>query len=137
VPIDELVVAGGLLKNEFLMQVYADVTGLPLSTIVSTQGPALGSAIHAAVAAGAYPDVQVAGESMGARVVGAYQPDPRAKAAYDELYAEYTQLHDYFGRGGNDVMRRLKRIRREALASVADTADDGAAPVLEAPEELA
>lgn len=137
VPIDELVVAGGLLKNEFLMQVYADVTGLPLSTIVSTQGPALGSAIHAAVAAGAYPDVQVAGESMGARVVGAYQPDPQAKAAYDELYAEYTQLHDYFGRGGNDVMRRLKRIRREALASVADTADDGAAPVLEAPEELA
>src|SRR5699024_11019225 len=53
VPITELVVAGGLLKNHFLMQVYADVTGLPLSTIVSSQGPALGAAIHAAVAAGA------------------------------------------------------------------------------------
>ena len=134
VPIDELVVAGGLLKNEFLMQVYADVTGLPLSTIVSTQGPALGAAIHAAVAAGAYPDVQAAGEVMGERVIGAYQPDPQAKAAYDALYAEYTALHDYFGRGGNDVMRRLKRIRREALAGIED---DGAAPVLEVPEELA
>ena len=134
VPITELVVAGGLLRNAFLMQVYADVTGLPLSTIVSTQGPALGAAIHAAVAAGAYPDVQAAGEVMGERVVGAYRPDPEAKVAYDALYAEYTALHDYFGRGGNDVMRRLKRIRRDALAG---GADDGAAPVLEAPEELA
>lgn len=134
VPVTELVVAGGLLKNEFLMQLYADVTGLPLSTIVSTQGPALGAAIHAAVAAGAYPDVQAAGEVMGERVIGAYQPDPQAQTAYDALYAEYTALHDYFGRGGNDVMRRLKKIRREALAGVAG---DGAAPVLEAPEELA
>lgn len=133
VPIDELVVAGGLLRNQFLMQLYADVTGLPLSTIVSTQGPALGSAIHAAVAAGAYPDVQAAGASMGARVVGAYRPDPQAQAAYDALYAEYTQLHDYFGRGGNDVMRRLKKIRREALAGAVD---DGVAPVLEESDEL-
>ena len=57
VPVNELVVAGGLLKNPLLMQIYADVTDLPLSTIGSAQGPALGSAIHAAVAAGAYPDI--------------------------------------------------------------------------------
>lgn len=134
VPITELVVAGGLLKNHFLMQVYADVTGLPLSTIVSSQGPALGAAIHAAVAAGAYENVPQAGSAMGSRVVGAYQPDPQAKAAYDKLYAEYQALHDYFGRGGNDVMRRLKTIRREALTGAGE---DGAAPALEAPEELA
>src|SRR5699024_4308370 len=52
VPLTEFVVAGGLLKNSFLMQMYADVTRLPLSTIASSQGPALGSAIHAAVAVG-------------------------------------------------------------------------------------
>ncbi|BAS12272.1 ribulokinase [Arthrobacter sp. Hiyo8] len=51
-PVKEFIVAGGLLKNTLLMQIYADITGLPLSTIGSTQGPALGSAIHAAVAAG-------------------------------------------------------------------------------------
>src|SRR5699024_7030056 len=45
VPVTEFVVAGGLLKNSFLMQMYADVTRLPLSTIASSQGPALGRAI--------------------------------------------------------------------------------------------
>ncbi|MFI7483422.1 ribulokinase [Kocuria sp. M1R5S2] len=117
VPVTELVVAGGLLKNAFLMQMYADVTHLPLSTIASEQGPALGSAIHAAVAAGAYPDVRVAAQAMGRRVVDAYTPDEDAAQRYDALYAEYKLLHDYFGRGGNDVMHRLKRVRREALAT--------------------
>src|ERR1017187_4721798 len=65
VPVTKLVVAGGLLKNTLLMQIYADVTNLPLSTIVSEQGPALGSAIHAAVAAGAYPDIHAASSAMG------------------------------------------------------------------------
>ncbi|MFD0788278.1 FGGY-family carbohydrate kinase, partial [Micromonospora azadirachtae] len=57
VPVNELVVAGGLTNNPLLMQIYADVTDRPLSIIGSAQGPALGSAIHAAVAAGAHPDV--------------------------------------------------------------------------------
>lgn len=112
VPVRELVVAGGLLRNPFLMQIYADITGLPISTITSAQGPALGSAIHAAVAAGAYPDVRAAGSVMGGRIRHAYTPDSARVEAYDELYAEYKQLHDYFGRGNNDVMRRLKAIRR-------------------------
>ena len=74
VPVTELVVAGGLLKNELLMQIYADVCDLPLSTIASTQGPALGSAIHAAVAAGAYPDVATAAHAMGRVNRGVFQP---------------------------------------------------------------
>ncbi len=115
VPVREFVVAGGLLKNTFLMQLYADVTGLPLSTIASEQGPALGSAIHAAVAAGAYPDVLAAARAMGRSNTGVYTPDPEAAAAYDALYAEYLLLHDYFGRGGNDVMHRLKARRRAVL----------------------
>ena len=115
VPVTEFVVAGGLLKNPFLMQLYADITGLPLSTIASEQGPALGSAIHAAVAAGAYPDVLSASRVMGRCNKGVYQPNPDHAAAYDEMYAEYLLLHDYFGRGGNDVMHRLKA-RRRAIA---------------------
>ena len=65
VPVEEFIVAGGLAKNALLMQIYADVTRLPLSVIGSEQGPALGSAIHAAVAAGAYPDVPTAAKAMG------------------------------------------------------------------------
>ncbi len=115
VPVTEFIVAGGLLKNRLLMQIYADVTGLPLSTITSQQGPALGSAIHAAVAAGAYPDVHAASQAMGAVDRAVYRPIPANVAAYDELYAEYVTLHDYFGRGANDVMHRLKARRRAVL----------------------
>jgi L-ribulokinase len=121
VPVTELIVAGGLLKNGFLMQMYADVTRLPLSTIRSDQGPAVGSAIHAAVAAGAYADVREAARAMGRRVVADYTPDEDAALRYDALFAEYTALHDHFGRGGNDVMRRLKAIRRDAHAVAVGT----------------
>lgn len=115
VPVEELVIAGGLAKNPLLMQIYADVTRLPLSVIGSDQGPALGSAIHAAVAAGAYPDVTTAAKSMGKVQRNAYVPDEASSAAYDPLFAEYVRLHDYFGRGGNDVMKRLKALRRNAV----------------------
>ncbi|MEY4423271.1 MAG: ribulokinase [Actinomycetota bacterium] len=115
VPVKEFIVAGGLLKNKFLMQLYSDVTRLPLSTIASDQGPALGSAIHAAVAAGAYPDIRSAAEVMGNRNKNAYQPDPEAAEKYDRLYREYQKLHDYFGRGINDVMKGLKQMKREVL----------------------
>jgi L-ribulokinase len=114
VPVTELVVAGGLIKNRLLMQIYSDVTRRPLSVAGSDQGPALGSAIHAAVAAGAYPDVQAASVAMGAKTEGAFVPDPDRADAYDALYAEYVRLHDHFGRGGNDVMHRLGEIKRTA-----------------------
>ena len=116
VPVDEFIVAGGLAKNRLLMQIYADVLRLPLSLIGSEQGPALGSAIHAAVAAGAYPDVPAASAAMGRLEQAVFTPIPANADRYDELFAEYTALHDHFGRGGNDVMRRLKRIRREVVA---------------------
>jgi L-ribulokinase len=116
VPVTEFIVAGGLLKNAFLMQAYSDILRLPISVITSEQGPALGSAIHAAVAAGAYPDVRVAGDAMGKVERGRYQPSEERALAYDRLYEEYSTLHDHFGRGANDVMKRLKSLKREARA---------------------
>ncbi|MFI7448333.1 ribulokinase [Nonomuraea sp. NPDC049714] len=112
VPVEEFVVAGGLLKNPFLMQVYADVLRRPLSVIGSEQGPALGSAIHAAVAAGAYADIEQAAAVMGRRTEAAYVPDPARADAYDRLYAEYRALHDHFGDGR--LLHRLRAIRNEA-----------------------
>lgn len=123
VEVREFVAAGGLLRNPVLMQIYADVIGLPISTIRSAQGPALGSAIHAAAAAGAYPDVRAAAAVMGGRIREAYTPNPHAQRIYDELFAEYTALHDYFGRGGNNVMRRLKALRRNSFASAGQDLD--------------
>jgi L-ribulokinase len=115
VPVTQLVAAGGLPeKNKLLMQIYADVTGRELCVIGSTQGPALGSAMHAAVAAGAYPDIQAAALAMGKLKDEVYKPIAANSAVYDRLYAEYVTLHDYFGRGENDVMKRLRIIRNEA-----------------------
>jgi L-ribulokinase len=122
VPVEELVVAGGLAKNELLMQVYADVARMPLSVIASQQGPALGSAIHAAVAAGAYPDVPTAAKSMGKVRRGVHQPDEARALAYDELYAVYLSLHDHFGRA-TTTMRDLRAIRRRAVGRRLDAAD--------------
>ena len=109
VPVEEFVVAGGLLKNAFLMQVYADVLRRPLSVIGSSQGPALGSAIHAAVAAGAHPDIAAAAAAMGRRVPSAYVPDRANADAYDALYDIYRTLHDHFADG--DIMHRLRALR--------------------------
>ena len=116
VPVAELFTAGGLTKNPMLMQIYSDVTRLPLGIIGSEQGPAVGSAIHAAVAAGAYPDIHAASEAMGRVQREVFVPDEQRARAYDTLFAEYTTLHDYFGRGGNDVMHRLRAMRKEALS---------------------
>jgi len=115
VPVEEFIVAGGLAKNPLLMQVYADVTRLPLSIIDSEQGPALGSAIHAAVAAGAYDDVPAAAKQMGKVRRHVYVPDETRAAAYDPLFEQYVALHDHFGRA-TTTMRRLKAIRRDAVA---------------------
>ncbi len=118
VPVTELVVAGGLLRNPVLMQIYADVTRRPLSLIDSDQGPALGAAIHAAVAAGLHADVGAASAAMGKLRGRAYTPDPARADGYDALYAEYVLLHDYFGRGANEVMHRLRAIRNRAGSAV-------------------
>ena len=115
VPVNELVIAGGLVKNPLLMQIYADVTGRELSLIASHQGGALGSAIFAAVAAGAYPDIYGAARAMGKNEKAVYKPILENQRAYDRLYREYQTLHDYFGRGANEVMKRLKAMRAEVL----------------------
>ena len=116
VPVERFIAAGGLLRNERLMQTYADVLGMPIDVALSEQAPALGSAIHAAVAAGIHPDTAAAAEVMGSVERDRYLPEPSAVAAYDECYRDYLALHDAFGRGDDLLMHRLKRRRAEALA---------------------
>ncbi len=116
VAVNELVAAGGLPeKNALLCQIYADVTGRTFKLSGSAQAPALGSAMHAAVAAGIYPDIQAAAEKMGKLKDEVVTPIAENQAMYDKLYSEYKTLYDYFGRGTNDVMKRLKAIKHEAL----------------------
>lgn len=117
VPVTEFIVSGGLKKNSLLMQIYADVLARPVSVALSDQAPALGAAIHAAVAAGAYPDVRTAAAAMGGKQTAAYLPNPDRAAIYDALYAEYRRLHDTFGTGDDKLLHRLHSIRNNALTS--------------------
>ncbi len=118
VEIEELYACGGLpYKNKMLMQIYADVTGKPIKIAASEQTPALGSAMHGAVAAGkdrgGYSDIFSASENMAGLKDEEYLPAEEASSIYTKLYQEYERLHDYFGRGENDVMKRLKKIKRQ------------------------
>lgn len=114
-PVRRVFACGGIArKNPLLMQIYADVLNRELQVAYSKQSGALGAAIFAAVAAGLYDSVPDAAERMGGTDAHAYVPDPGAADVYDKLYREYLALHDHFGRGGSDAMRRLRRIRDEA-----------------------
>lgn len=118
VPVEEFYAAGGISqKNPMIMQIYADVLNMPVKIAGSEQCPALGSAIFAAVAAGkeagGYDDVFEAARVMGKTKDAVYAPIPEHAAIYDKLFQEYATLHDYFGRGANDVMKRIKAIKIE------------------------
>ncbi len=119
VPIHELIACGGLPeKSKLLMQIYADVIGLPIRVSSSNQTPALGSAMFGAVAAGkelgGYDSIYEAAKVMAHLKDVIYTAIPENQSVYEKLYAEYLTLHDYFGRGENDVMKRLKTIKVES-----------------------
>lgn len=116
VPVKKLIAAGGLpAKNPLMMQIYADVCNKDLHIIQSEQGPALGAAMHAAVAAGEYKDIEEAAKHMGNLGEKVYKPIAENVKIYDGLYKDYVYLHDLFGRskagevGG--VMKRLRALR--------------------------
>jgi L-ribulokinase len=122
VAVDEIVACGGLPeRNKLLMQIYADVTGREIKVSASQQTPALGSAMFGAVAAGraggGYDSIYEAAQHMARLKDKIYTPIPAHKAVYDEIYAEYVLLHDYFGRGENDVMKRLKALKARVQAN--------------------
>jgi L-ribulokinase len=98
VPIDKVICAGGIAeKNPLLMQIYADVTGCAMHVAGSGQTCALGSAIAAAVLAGAHPDFPTAQAAMTSLKPGHYEPMQDNRKVYDRLYALYRDLHDSFG----------------------------------------
>ena len=118
VPIRELVACGGLPeKNKLLMQIYADVTGREIKVSASKQTPALGSAMFGAVAAGkaagGYDSIYAAAQTMAHLKAETFKPIPENQKIYEKLFAEYLRLHDYFGRGENNVMKTLKKIKAE------------------------
>lgn len=115
IPVGNLLAAGGIAeKDPLLMQILADVTNREIRISGSAQAGALGSAIFGALAGGVFATASDAARAMAKVSDTLYTPSPDAVKAYDALYAEYLTLHDHFGRGGNDVMKRLRAIKANA-----------------------
>jgi len=136
VAIDRVVCCGGIAeKNDLFMQIYADVIGQPMLIAGSPQTPALGSAVSAAVTAGAagggYDTWTEAQDRMTSLKEKRFDPRPDAKAVYDELYGIYRELHDAFGlpadaaaKGGaspdlGTLMKRLLALKERTVNRVA------------------
>lgn len=119
IPLKKIVACGGIArKDPFTMQLYSDVLNVEIGVAGSSQVPALAGAIYAAVAAGkdrgGYDDLFEAAEKMSNVSDIKYTPNPEAHKVYMKMYDEYKILHDYFGRGGNDVMKRLLALKAES-----------------------
>jgi L-ribulokinase len=119
VAVNEIVACGGLPeRNKLLMQIYADVTGREMRVSAAQQTAALGAAMFGAVAAGraagGYDSIVEAAPRMARLKDEVYRPITAHTAVYDQIYAEYVRLHDYFGRDGNGVMKRLKALKTGA-----------------------
>ena len=132
VPIREIVACGGLAdKSPLTLQIYADVTGRPFKLAASEQASALGSAMFGAVAAGVgaggYATIEDASAAMARLKDRVYEPIAANGEVYDVLYREYVRLHDYFGRGENDVMKTLRGLRAAARTEGSGVAESGAA----------
>ena len=118
VDIEQIYSSGGIsCENPFAMQIYADVLNRPVNVIGASQGPALGSAIWGATAAGraagGYDDVTEAVSHMSSKCSRVYTPNEENSKIYAQLFEEYRTLHDYFGRGVNDVMKRLLALKEK------------------------
>jgi L-ribulokinase len=114
IPIHEIVVCGGLVKQDWILQIYSDVCGLPLKVASSSQAVALGAAIFGALAA----EGGVARDHLENRIVRmtkpstrTYKPETESKAIYDKLYSVYRSVHDYFGIQKPDLMKSLREIQ--------------------------
>ena len=120
VEVNEFYAAGGISqKNSLMMQIYADVLDMPVFIVDTEQGPALGSAIFAAVAAGkeagGYDDIIEASENMGKVKEEHYTPIKENVEAYERIFNQYEELHNFFGLNSK-VMKEMKSIKEETIS---------------------
>ena len=116
VVIKSIVAGGGIpAKSKLILQVYADVCNREIRVSDSAQVSALGAAILGIAAAPTeitvYENVTDVVERIGKKKEVIYAPKQKNVVIYEQLYKDYKTLAEYFGKGGNDVMKRLNLLR--------------------------
>lgn len=90
IPVKGLIGLGGVArKSPFVMQMMADVMGMPLRIHKSEQTCAAGAAMFAATAAGIYPKVDQAMSAMGQGFDAVYKPNPDLSPVYAKRYERF------------------------------------------------
>lgn len=114
VRVDQIVASGGLAqRNPVLMQIYADVLQRPIAIAAAEQTSALGAAMWGAVAGGLHPNISAAAGRMVRKPKRTFKPRTQNASIYDSLYAEYSRLHDRFGREADSSMKVLRAIQTD------------------------
>ena len=90
----ELVCVGGGARGDLLLQIRADVTGLPVTRPDDVETTARGAAMLAAVGAGLHPDVPTAATEMRGSRADHISPDPENEATYETAYGRYRDLYE-------------------------------------------
>ena len=114
IAIKELIVCGGLTRNELLLQIYSDICGLEIKVAASSQTTALGAAILGAMAVGSkgggFDSYEEAIDKMTMPAEKVYKPNPLNQSVYNEMFKNYVLLHDFFGRENPSLMKNLKPV---------------------------
>lgn len=98
--VDSVTAVGGISqKSSFIMQMCADILGIPIKVAKTSQACALGAAMCAAAAAGIYPDAASASAAMGGGFSAVYQPRAEMHEEYEKVYRKYLAL----GNAVNDL----------------------------------
>lgn len=111
----QILLAGGLADHPLLSQLYADATGCDVRVPKDCDAVLLGCALHAAVAAGAFPSVEEAGKAMQF-AMSHFPPSPRRQAALARDHA---------------LLKAMMR-HRDELAALASSPDQTSAPLHQA-----
>ena len=89
-------VAGGHLRNPLLIQLYADMTGLPLFVPDEPDAVLLGTAMLAGAAGGLHPGLMAAARAMAA-ALAEVRPDPARRTACDRDYRAFLAMQRHRG----------------------------------------
>ena len=90
--IEQVRVSGGGAKSLLWRQIIADILGVELVTVNTTEGAAYGAALLAGVSSGAWPDVEAACAAV-VKITGRVAPDKQHEKIYQEMYAQYRALY--------------------------------------------
>jgi FGGY-family pentulose kinase len=90
--VERVFIGGGGARSALWLQIHADILKKPVHLTRESESCALGSAMTAAIAAGAYRDFDEAGRAMVA-IEKTVEPNAACAAVYDDLFGRYVELY--------------------------------------------